>query len=281
MKKIILMMAVAGMLFSCNEKWEVYNSSENRLGFDYDANSSGIVEDSIKRFTFVYEPQDIIIDTIWLKVNTLGFLSDKDRAFELEQVEVLPSDLGDDYVEGMTIYNLEPGLHYVPFDDPSMEKYLVVKAGENTATFPFVVKRDDPKLKESKFWIKIKVKDNENFIQSYSTDQFRIIEISDIITKPAAWNGYPDYYFAGEYGPEKLRFMIDNSDWRVDDDWFNDNFGDPYNIDMGYTGYLSSYYTDKLIKYNRERKAQGLDVLKESNGKIVRFTLYGEELNYE
>ena len=50
---------------------------------------------------------------------------------------------------------------------------------------------------------------------------------------------------------------------------------------MGYTGYLSSYYTDKLIKYNRERKAQGLDVLKESDGRIVRFTLYGEELNYE
>lgn len=266
------------ILASCSEKWPMYDSQENRLGFEFTRDMYGKVIDSLVRYTFVYEPETTLTDTIWLDVRTLGFLTDYDRQFEIEQTPIEPKDLGTLY-EGEELTDAEAGLHYVPFDDPSIKERLVVKAGTNGSIFPLVVKRDDPELRNGKFYIKLKVKENENFKESYPTRRYRIIEISDIISKPQYWNYTAQHYFCGKYGPEKLRFMINNSDWKVDEDFFKDLFED-YDVDMGYTGYLSSYYTEKLVQYNRERQQQGLDVLKESDGTIVRFTLNSEPQPY-
>jgi hypothetical protein len=94
------------------------------------------------------------------------------------------------------------------------------------------------------------------------------------LVKPASWDVL-EYYFGGDYGYEKLRFMIDCAIWTINDEWFTDNFGSYATVDMGYTGYLSTYYTNKLIELNRERQAQGLDYLKESDGTIVQFVRDG------
>ena len=49
---------------------------------------------------------------------------------------------------------------------------------------------------------------------------------------------------------------------------------------MGYTGYLSTYYTNKLIENNQERIAKGMDYLRESDGTIVQFVSYGSPQPY-
>ena len=81
---IVLVMAV---LVSCTEKYPMYNLEDTRLGFGFKYDESAqMVLDSAIRFSFVYHPE-LVETTVWVEVQTSGFLSDENRAFEVEQVE--------------------------------------------------------------------------------------------------------------------------------------------------------------------------------------------------
>jgi hypothetical protein len=70
--------------------------------------------------------------------------------------------------------------------------------------------------------------------------------------------------------------MIDSATWVINDHWFETHFGSYENVDMGYTAYLSNFYTNRLVELNRDRREQGLDVLKEDDGTIVQFVNNGD-----
>lgn len=267
----IMIFCAALALYSCSEKYDVYNLPDDRLGFIYSTDSfGGSLIDSVQKFSFVYLPSEIEQDTVWVEMATSGFVTDNDRSFMLEQVQLAEGDIKN--VEG--IVNAEVGKHYIDFNDPDISKYLVVKAGENTVKFPVVVKRNDPYLEEGNVHLRFKLKETDNFKESFKANRFYTISITNKLVKPASWDVL-EYYFGGDYGYEKLRFMIDCAIWTINDEWFTDNFGSYATVDMGYTGYLSTYYTNKLIELNRERQAQGLDYLKESDGTIVQFVRDG------
>lgn len=266
--KYLLSLYMGVLLYSCTEKLPVYSSPDNRLGFEYDKNQYGTVDDSVKRYTFVYEHESFTQDTIWVDVRTIGFLSDVERKFTIKQVPITKQDLKEyrNIEEDIQLLDAEAGKHYVPFKDTKVASYMSIAPGKNSQLFPVIINRDAT-LKTSKYYIKLEVENNEFFTEGYDAHKYRILEISDILTKPKYWNGTGQYYFLGKYGPKKLEFMINNSSWKINEQWFADLFANPYSVDMGYTTYLSSYYTQRLVEYNKKREELGQDVLREDPAK--------------
>lgn len=271
MFRSIMIFFAAMALFSCTEKYEVYNLPQDRLGFVYKTDSFGsTVQDSIDRFSFVYLSSEIVSDTVWVEMATSGFVTDYDRPFKVEQVQLSEGDL-----RGVAnIVNAQAGSNYIEFTSAEISKYLVVKAGQNSVKFPVVVKRDGPNTDNGSVYLRLKLKETDTFAQSFPANRFYTIEVTNQLVKPACWDVL-EYYFGGDYGVAKLRFMIDMATWTINDKWFQDNFADYASVDMGYTGYLSTYYTNKLIEYNQARAAKGEDVLREADGTIVQFVSYG------
>lgn len=256
---------------SCTEKYPLYDYPENRLGFQYTYDEAvQQVLDSTTRFTFVYKPSDIKKDTVWVTLQTSGFLSDTDRHFEIMQVEANTTNIHTNLPEGTQVKNAEAGKHYISFDDPELKKHMVVKAGATTATLPVVLLRH-PDLQTDKVYLRFALKENENFKESFERNRYMVIEMSDMLSKPKEWDmGAIEYYFTGPYSTAKHRFMIDYATWTLDDKWFAQHFS-TWTIDMGYTGYLSLFFTNKLIEVNDARIAQGLDVIRDENGEPIYF----------
>ena len=276
--KNISFVCLALSLFSCQEKYDVYDLPENKLGFTYGYDSFGdAIDYSVKPVSFVYKSSEVMTDTVWIEMATSVFVTEHDRTFEVEQVQFTSKDPEMEDVQN--VVNAEAGKHYVPFTDSGIAKYMVVKAGDNFARFPLVLKRDDPFLQEGSVYMKLKLKSNENFQESFEANRFYSVSVTNKLVQPTQWD-LMEYYFAGTYGPAKLRFMIDAATWTINEKWFVDNFGNYSVVDMGYTGYLSTYYTNKLIETNRARQAQGLDPLKEEDGTIVQFASNGTPQPY-
>ena len=199
MFRSIMIFFAAIALFSCTEKYEVYNLPQDRLGFVYKTDSFGTTaQDSIDRFSFVYLSSEIVVDTVWVEMATSGFVTDYDRPFKVEQVQLSEGDL-----RGVAnIVNAQAGSNYVEFTSAEISKYLVVKAGQNSVKFPVVVKRDGPNTDNGSVYLRLKLKETDAFAQSFPANRFYTIEVTNQLVKPACWDVL-EYYFGGDYGVAK------------------------------------------------------------------------------
>lgn len=281
MKSILAKLWIIGFVavfVCCTETYPMYNLKDTRLGFGFKYDESAqMVLDSAIRFSFVYQPE-LTETTIWVEVKTSGFLSDKARAFEVEQVVADASNIFTKLPAGTSVKNAEPGVHFKPLSDPEIKSQMVVPAGAATARFPIVFYRH-PDMKTDKLYLRLRIKENSNFKESFRKDRFAVVEVSDMLTKPATWdfaNG-----FAGTYSKVKHEFMISVATWLIDEAWFEDNFKGYETNDQGYVFYLSNYFTDKLIAENDARLARGEDVIKDENGNPIFFTLGLEPQPYK
>lgn len=269
--KIIFAVLLTLSAASCTEKYPLYDYPDNRLGFQYTYDeATQQVLDSTTRFTFVYKPSDVMQDTVWVTMQTSGFTSKEDRHFELIQLVADATNIHTSLPEGTEVANAAAGTHFLSFDDPELKKHLVVKAGATTASVPVVLFRH-PDLQQKKIYLRFALKENENFKESFQKNRYMVIEMSDMLSMPKEWGmGHIQHYFAGPYSVAKHRFMIDNATWTLDDKWFSNHFA-TWTVDMGYTGYLSTFFTRKLIEVNDQRLADGLDVIKDEKGNPIYF----------
>lgn len=258
-KYIISAVIIVTALSSCEKDLEVYHYPDNGLNFYYES-----AKDTVKNFSFVYGPTTRTIDTVWVKVETVGFITDKDRDFTFEQVQT-------------TGTNALVGKHYVAFDDVSVKSYYSIPAGKSQTRVPIIVKRD-ASLKTSSVNLLIRVKNNENFkIANPSRSMTKVI-ITDQLAKPTCWAIYADGYF-GTYGPVKHQFFIEQTGKKWDDEYILNVLGFTSgstwadgvnsNYDSGYCVYLAKALSMKLEAYNAARTTKGLDVLKEADGTVV------------
>lgn len=248
MNKIISFLSVFALAFSlagCEQDLPTYSDSQARLNFDYTQYSGGRVNYS---FLFSGGKQR---DTIWIQLNTMGFLSDEDRPFELQQIATGDNDA-------------VPGKHYVSLDDEGVKKYMVVPAHKNYARVPIIVLRD-ASLDNATYRLNIALKPNDVFQTGYFTNSSMTISITNELAKPTAWAGAMNYYF-GQWGPVKHQFMIDVTGKKWDDAFITSVQND---FDM------VNYYISKLDKAldaeNQRRKAAGLPYLQEADGTLVAF----------
>ena len=250
---IVGIFCLMGCLTSCEKDLPLYDTPDNRLYFDI----YGVTGDTLVNYSFYYNT-GIQKDTVWIKLHTIGFASDANRPFELEQVLTGENDA-------------QAGVQYVAFDNPEVQKYYYIPAGQATARVPVIVLRD-ASLKQKQYMLKFKIKPNREFIEGFQGKRTMYITISDFLSKPSGWGYYCNYLF-GEYGIAKHQFMIEATGKKWDSAYLNEihvesNMGDR---DSGLMNYLNGFLRNALSEYNAERQAQGLGNLTESDGTVVSF----------
>ena len=236
MKKLIYVLMGLALLLpafsSCGEDDLEGVLDKSRLNFEYKEER---MKDSILRYSFAFGPDETMIDTIWLQVNTMGAPAEYDRPLALQQLTT-----GED--------DAVPGLHYVKFDDPELATKYYIPAGAIIARIPVVVKRDDPTLKTVAYTLRVGFKPNEEFDYGSKEFSFKRIVIADKLVEPENYD-YLTHFF-GEYGPVRHRFLIDVSGEKWDDEYV-DSLVDTYMLGNGDQGYLF-YYAQKMYRALQE-----------------------------
>lgn len=273
MRKSIIFAAAAALLTfsSCEKDLEVYSDPTCRLNFYYsNISSTANMQESLSKatYSFVYSGETVTRDTLWYEVESMGFLSDKDRPISLEQVDTAAT---------MAV----PGKHYVAFDDPSLASLYVMPAGKARTRIPVVLLRD-ASLKDESVVLKFRIKPNEYFQSGYDVFQTRTLTFSDRMSEPANWTkqypypGFSGYYitvadYFGTYGQQKHLFLIEHTGKQWDDDYIEQLMTG----DLSYVTYLCQKMQQELDELNAERAAQGLDALAEEDGTpVVIYTPY-------
>ncbi len=259
MKQVIWYITLLFVTFlsACEEKYDMYSEPDNRLN---------IISDTLISYTFTVKPAEVVLDTVWVRVQTMGLISDKDRVVKFEQVPV-------------DTLNALPGIHYVAFDDPQVRDLYQVPAHRNYVDLPILVKRDIS-LKSETVNLKIRLVDGPDFKVGYADRSETLITISDMLEKPTLWTNYAIQYFLGAYGPVKHQFMIDVTGESIDDDWFRALGLHNGTSELAYLMYLGTWFSDKLDERNAERAAAGLEPLREAPlegqavGTLVKFVRY-------
>ncbi len=247
---------LAGFSTGCEKELKVYDYQLNGLNFIFE--NAG---DTVRNYSFVYGSASLTQDTVWVEVESSGFLSENNRYFELKQLTLGTSDA-------------VSGKHYNSFEDPEMKRHFIMPGNSNIARVPIVLFRD-ASLKDMDYSLSFTFSTNENFGPSIPSRSRMTIVISDRLVKPVNWALYAGYYF-GDYGPVKHQFMINISGEKWDDDYLANvigfvSAGTNQNYDPGYSSYLTTFFAKKLEEENIQRVSLGLDVLRESDGTIVTF----------
>ena len=162
--------------------------------------------------TFVYELPSVSRDTVYVPVNTIGDLSNTDRPVKLVQVS-----------EAGVVDAAVAGVHYLSFDDPSIQSLMVVKANSVRAQIPVVLLRD-PSLKEKTVRLRLELVANEQFGLGEVKQKALTIIFSDRLerfyswrvdgTQASAFNTY------GKYSTGKHQIMIDILKEKIDERWY-------------------------------------------------------------
>lgn len=208
------------------------------------------VLDTMKTYTFVYKPLSVLQDTAWFDIYTSGELSSIDRAFKLEQVEVVGA------------LNAIAGRDYKAFDDAEVAKHYIIKANQSHARVPIVLFRSE-ELKEDEFVLQVNVVANDNFGEGEARCLWRKLYFSDEVIKPTLADSWFNDRLFGKYSKEKHRFMIGVSGVRFDDEYIYNNFDNHTLRD-----YYLALFRRELILYNESNPG---NPLRESSGQLVTF----------
>lgn len=71
-------------------------------------------------------------DTAWFRIQAVGIPSSKDRQIKFEQYD----QEEEYYIQAVA------GVNYVPFDDPELQKYMVIPGDSTEVLVPVVIKYD-------------------------------------------------------------------------------------------------------------------------------------------
>lgn len=210
MKQILTVAMLIAFLAACKkDQYYLYNDTA-RLQFgpapDWIYNTSFEMADTMKPYTFYYEPASTVQDTVFFDIYAVGGVSGKDRPFAIEQV----------MLEGEE--NAEAGVHYKAFDDPSLKDVYVMKAGQVHDSVPIILFRD-ASLKNKSVKLQIQVKANDQFQPGEISKLWRRVEFTDMLSQPAAWDNSGERYYWGKYSQVKHAFMIEGTGKKWDQEF--------------------------------------------------------------
>lgn len=243
----------AGILLlcaACEKDIARYETEQDRLNFVLEDERNDINPPIIRK-TFVYDPADVVRDTVYVPVNSMGFVRDYDRYFKVEQV-LEKSD---------SVFNAEPGVHYVSFDDPGVSSMMYIPAGEMEGQIPIIALRDRS-MRDTITVLHLRIIPSDDFLPGDPDRIDQTVEIADQLVQPT--RGWTTFF--GVYGFEKHRFLIEN---------FNMNFDDAtmeiFFADYSYGMWIRSRAKNLLAQENAEREARGEGPLTERDGTVVSF----------
>lgn len=256
--------AVLGMAACSEQQPGEYALEGDRLNFTIEASddygeqlpAADITDEQrTYAFSFVYGGDDVERDTVWFEATIMGDLSKMYRPYCLQQIQR----------EG--VMNAEPGVHYVAFDDPDVQDLYRVAPDSNTVQVPVIVLRD-ASLQDTTAVLEFSIAENEYFKPGYAALSYRILEITDRLSKPGNWDDSSlEYVYFGEYGEVKHQLLIDWTGNPWDEEYIDEFLAG----DSAYVNYIVDYCTQRLEEENAARLAQGLDVYREKDGTEVVF----------
>lgn len=208
------------------------------------------MQDTLKPFTFFYEPSTVKEDTVFFDIYAIGGISKTDRPFTLVQDNIAGTE------------NAVAGTHYKAFTDPSLKNAYVIKAGEVHAYVPVVLFRD-ASLKTKSLKLQFSVVANDQFKQGESRKLWRRVEFTDMLSQPAAWNASAVQYYWGKYSRVKHTFMVEQSGEKWDQE-FMAYITTEYSLLTFWRGKLKTLLTD----YNNAHPGQPLT---DETGELVIF----------
>ncbi len=203
--------------------------------------------------TFVYKAGNILRDTVYIQVNTIGQMADHDRPVKLVQVN-----------EPNELHPAVPGLHYVAMDDPSLKELMVIKANTVTTMVPVVLLRD-ASLKNSSYRLRLELAANDQFGLGEVQKRTRAIRFSDMLERFFSWRldgtAAPAYNSFGKYSTRKHQFMIETLGLQIDETWYQSI------VAAGAVTHYANFMKDALKTFNADPAhiADGTAPLRESN----------------
>lgn len=230
---------------ACEEALPMFETEQDRLNFVVEPKKE--IPTPVRK-TFVYDPESLTRDTIYVPVKSMGFLRDYDRFVQFEQVKL------------DSVFNAESGVHYVAFDDAEVKNLMVLPAGQETVEIPIIVLRD-PTLRDTVVVLQLRVVENEYFKLGDLNRVEVLVEIGDVPMQPANW-----LTMFGTYGRVKHRFLINFFGWRFDEETF-----EIFKSDYLYAMAIRTKAQTELNRVNTERAARGEKPLCESDGTLVKF----------
>lgn len=184
---VCLVALSTSLLSSCEKGIDTYEDDPRLYFFE---RATDLVQTRItsKSFSFVPFPPAFIIDTIKIKVKTMGLARDYDRPIKGAAIPA-----GTTAVEG-TNYAFAEG---------------VIKAGQVDGYLPVVLYRTAD-IKTKSVTLNLTVAETKDFKPGVVEDQTFTLNWSDDLVKPANWDGIIslNFYF-GAYNRTKYRFIID------------------------------------------------------------------------
>lgn len=198
--KYSLIACVASMLFACSKPERLmYDEKEARIYFSKVIRTSERFADSIN-YTFGVKSFDVLVDTVFLRVNLIGNAAKVDREINI---------IADDSSTAKRGYHYDFGKMVMPADSFSKEVYVLV------------YKR--PGLKDSTLALYLTLGESKDFklgytdlpSTNYKRDRLHYkITITDQLLRPTSWK---ESTF-GTYSKVKFQFMIvstGKTDWNV------------------------------------------------------------------
>lgn len=181
--------------------------------------------------TFVYEAPAVLRDTVYVRLNTIGGITDQDRKVTLEQVteydvtyvrDPVTNKITDSIVKEKP-FKAVPGKHYVPLNDPSMQSLLVIRANKAFDSLPIILLRDTS-LKSNSYRLRLKIVANDVFAIGETKAVEKTIQFSDRLERFESWKTdggvSPAFTFFGKYSTAKHQFMIDVLKVKIDEEWY-------------------------------------------------------------
>lgn len=145
MKNILIMMCCACFLLGACDKAEVPSVYVGPDGINFYYDQEGPYDadpypNSSKEGSLSSSQPT---DTLWYKILIMGNVSDKERKFALKQSDLSASD-SLYYYTGLIpqVKVAVPGVNYVAFDAPEMEKYYVIPPHSSEILVPVILIRD-------------------------------------------------------------------------------------------------------------------------------------------
>lgn len=181
--------------------------------------------------TFIYDPATVTKDTVYIRVGTIGGITNHDRPVQLVQVPEYDHTYVRDPITNQVTdtiiterpFKAVPGVHYIDLEDKSMSSLMVVKANEASAMIPVVLLRD-ASLKTNSYRLRLQLVANKEFGLGEIGAREQTVVFSDRLERFYSWrvdnSTAPAFITFGKYSTRKHQFMMDVLKVNIDEAWY-------------------------------------------------------------
>ena len=229
-----LCLFLTGLILSgCEEKVvDKFDAASSLYFYEGNWNLEGVNQHGGFSYSFFYSASDVIRDTLWIDVRLTGFTTDEARPINLIQ-----TNTGDSAAVA--------GKHYIGFDDPVMQEALVMPVNEDAVLIPIIMNKTED-METNEFLLDFELVGNDYFVPGIIEHAAFSVTMTAMAVKPPTWDYYYDYAF-GEWGQEKMRFLIDY---------------------VNYTDFSAPLNSYDLYKYYNLKARAALEAYEAENGPI-------------